>query len=156
MNKANIWYLTKEVSLNVSTNIPEGFDIGFDNRIPEDTRKMLTTFVEWVEDNFNIPICLWVDFEYKHYLLTNDKKRAGYLFYWADFENYPNFDDFDDIPQIRLPVRTEHWTHNEILASFIEAITYYFAWITNTHMEDYSPDQDSVEEILQEYLSSKR
>ena len=42
----------------------------------------------------------------------------------------------------------------ELLASFIEAISCYFAWITNQMVEGFQPDLDQVEEILQEYLQS--
>ena len=155
MHKENIWYLAKNAQLNVSPDIPNNFSIGFDGCISGDTRKMLTDFVMWAEANFNIPICLWVDFKYNHYLMTRKRKRAGYLFYWSYFTDYPNFNNIDDIPFIKLPVRTEYWTHEEILTSFIEAITCYFAWITNTYTENYSPPKDTVEEILQEYLHSK-
>ena len=153
MNKNNVWYLAKDIHLNVSPDIPKDFCFGFDDRISGDIRSELVDFVIWVEANFNIPICLWVDFEYKHYLMTRSKKRAGFLFYWSDFADYPNFNNISDIPRIKLPVRTEYWTTEEILVSFIEAITCYFAWITNTHTENYSPDDETVEEILQEYLN---
>jgi hypothetical protein len=93
-----------------------------------------------------------VDFKYKHYLVNRDKQRVGYKFYWADFESFPVFDNWDDLPVIELPVRTEYYTLEEILASFIEAITLYFAWLTNTITEDYKPDLDTVDQILQNYL----
>lgn len=112
-------------------------------------------FVSWVEAHFNIPVTLWVDFEYKHYLLDCNKKRVGYLFYWSDFEPYPVFKEGDDIPIIRLPVRIEHSTLEMILASFIEAISCYYAWISNMITEDYTPDENEVDEILQAYLSSR-
>ncbi|MBQ7325039.1 MAG: hypothetical protein IJW98_04795, partial [Clostridia bacterium] len=101
--------------------------------------------------NYRIPITLWVDFEYKHYLIRRDGKRVGYLFYWADFSSYPVFDNQNDIPQIKLPVRTEHSSIEEILTSFIEAITDYYAWICN-EIEKHEPDEKDVEEILQAYM----
>ncbi len=75
------------------------------------------------------------------------------MFYWVDFNTYPVFNNRDDIPQIRLPVRTEHSTIDEILTSFIEAITNYYAWICNEMSEGYKIDEGEVEEILQAYLS---
>ena len=39
-----------------------------------------------------------------------------------------------------------------ILRSFIEAITDYYAWICNELSEDFVPDENEVEEILQDYL----
>jgi len=85
-------------------------------------------------------------------LVTRAKKRVGYRFYWVDFDTYPVFEKEADIPVIELPVRTEHSTMEEILASFIEAISCYFAWITNQMEEGYQPDLEQVEEILQAYL----
>lgn len=155
MNSSNIWYKSKQVTIQTSKDIAGNFDIGFDNEIPEITKNELKKFVSWVEKNFNIPITLWVDFEYKHYLKDRQGKTVGYLFYWSDFNNYPVFENIDDIPEIRLPVRTEHSTIEEILTSFIEAITCYFAWICNEISENYVPDEKVVEEILQEYLKTR-
>ena len=73
----------------------------------------------------------------------------------ADFSSYPIFDNEKDIPQIRLPVRTEHSTIEEILLSFIEAITDYYAWICNEIREDYVADENETKEILEKYLQSK-
>ncbi len=151
----NIWYKAKQVTIHTSKDIAGNFDIGFDNEIPEAIRTELKNFVSWVEKNFNIPITLWVDFEYKHYLKDRQGKTVGYLFYWSDFNNYPVFESIDDVPEIRLPVRTEHSTKEEILISFIEAITCYFAWLCNEICEDYIPDENDVEEILQEYLKTR-
>ena len=81
---------------------------------------------------------------------------VGYLFYWADFSSYPTFSNCEDIPEIRLPVRTEHSTMEEILTSFIEAITDYYAWLGNEMYEGYTPNEDEVEEILQAYLCSRQ
>lgn len=121
--------------------------------IAPETQEELRAFVRWVESNFNIPVTLWVDFEYKHYLIKKDGKRVGYLFYWKDFSSHPVFDNKDDIPQIRLPVRTEHSSTEEILGSFIEAITDYFAWICNDITSGFVPNEDDVDDILQEYLN---
>ena len=82
-------------------------------------------------------------------------KQVGYLFYWSDFDTCPIFENIDNIPEIRLPVRTEKSTMEEILTSFIEAITCYFAWICNEISENYVPNEKEVEEILQEYLKTR-
>ena len=113
-------------------------------------------FVYWAEDHFHFPVTLWVDFKYNHYLVLRNKKRVGYKFYWADFKTYPVFENFDDIPVIELAVRTEHWSMEEILTSFIEAITDYYVWLTNTLTEGYEPDERQVEEVLQAYLQDVR
>lgn len=152
MNPNNIWYRAKHVLIQTSDDIKDGFDIGFDDEISEEIKTELKNFISWVEKNFNLPITLWVDFEYKHYLKKSNGKQVGYLFYWSDFDTYLIFENIDNIPEIRLPVRTEKSTMEEILTSLIEAITCYFAWICNEISESYIPNEEEVEEILQEYL----
>ena len=151
MNENSVWKKAQIVELDISKNIVPGFDIGFDKRISDDIEKEMRSFVKWMEDNYRIPITLWVDFEYRHYLIRRDGKRVGFLFYWADFSSYPVFENKNDIPQIRLPVRTEYSSIKEILTSFIEAITDYYAWICN-EIEIYEQNENDVEEILQAYL----
>ena len=151
MNENSVWKKAQIVELDISKNIVPGFDIGFDKRISDDIEKEMRSFVKWMEDHYRIPITLWVDFEYSHYLIRRDGKRVGYLFYWADFSSYPVFENKNDIPQIRLPVRTEYSSIKEILTSFIEAITDYYAWICN-EIEIYEQNENDVEEILQAYL----
>ncbi len=155
MNTSNLWHKAKDVSILTSDEIISGFNIGFDKQIPCEMQEELRTFVDWVENNFNVPVTLWVDFEYKHYLVSNDGHRVGYLFYWTDFRSYPVFENKDDIPEIRLPVRTEHSALDEILTSFIEAITIYFAWICNEVSQNFVPNDSDVHEVLQEYRNSR-
>ena len=152
MTENSVWVKAQSLELTVSEDILPEFNIGFDKRIPKEVEQELRTFVTWIEQNYRIPITLWVDFEYNHYLISRNGKRVGYLFYWADFSSYPEFNNIDDIPQIRLPVRTERSTIEEILASFIEAITDYYAWLCNEIYEGYTPNEKDVEEILQTYL----
>ena len=154
MKLCSLWEKAKEVQIQTSEDIVGNFSIGFDSRIPEETKDALMRFVYWVEDHYFLPVTLWVDFKYNHYLIRRDKKRAGYLFYWAEFKNFPAFDNEADIPVIELPVRTEHYRIEEILRSFIEAISHYFAWLTNQLDESFQPDEDEVEKILQAYLNS--
>ena len=151
MNENSVWEKAKTIELEVEKNILPEFDIGFDRKIPDDIEKEMRSFVAWIEEHYRIPITLWVDFEYKHYLIRQDGKRVGYLFYWADFSSYPVFDNKNDIPKIRLPVRIEHSSIEAILTSFIEAITDYYAWICN-EIEEYEQNEKDVEEILQAYM----
>ena len=151
MNENSVWQKAQTIELEVAKDIFPEFDIGFDKKIPTDIEKEMSSFVAWMEENYCIPITLWVYFEYKHYLIRRDGKRVGYLFYWADFSSYPVFDNKNNIPQIKLPVRTEYSSIEEILTSFIEAITDYYAWICN-EIEKHEPDEKDVEEILQAYM----
>ena len=152
MTANSVWKKAQTVELQVSENILPEFNIGFDKRITKEVEKELRSFVNWFESNYRIPITLWVDFEYNHYLIRRDGKRVGYIFYWADFSTYPIFNNKEDIPQIRIPVRTEHSSIEEILTSFIEAINDNYAWICNEICEEYKSDKNDVEEILQVYL----
>lgn len=145
----------KVVQIQTSSEIVGNFDIGFDDRIPEETKDALMRFAYWVEEHFYLPVTLLVDFKYNHYLIDRAGKRVGYRFYWADFVSYPAFDNPDDIPVIELPVRTERWSIEEILISFIEGISQYYAWLTNTITDDTEPDEKEVEEVLQAYLNDR-
>lgn len=155
MKSNTLWEKAKEVQIQVSDDIVGNFDIGFDDGISEEIKDALMQFVYWVEDHYYLPVTLWVDFKYRHYLIDRNKKRVGFRFYWADFATYPVFENADDIPVIELPVRTERYSMEEVLVSFIEAITHYFAWLTNEISDDFEPDEDEVEDILQAYLTFK-
>lgn len=129
---STIWAQVSGLALNVAPHIRPGFDYGFDKAVPESMRACLLDFMGWVEDHFTLPVTLWVDFEYKHYLVSRKGKRVGYLFYWNDVDTWPDFADEEAIPLLRLPVRDDRWTLEEILTSFIEGITDYYAWLSST------------------------
>ena len=149
----NYWTAAAALQFQLSQEIVGGFDIGFDPGIPEETRDTLMNFVYWVEDNYNLPITLWVDFKNRHYLIDRNRQRVGYKFYWVDFTTYPVFENEADIPVIELPVKTGRYSLEEILASFVEAITHYFAWLCNAHDDAFWPDPQLTESILQAYLA---
>ena len=152
MNPENIWLRGSRALIRNESSDADGLNIGFNPKIPHETEKELRHFVAWAQASFRFPVSLWVDFEYKHYLITREGKRVGYLFYWADWENYPVFRDPDKGPSIRLPVRTGKYSPEEILTSFVEAISDCFAWLLNELTEDFIPSEQDVEEILQSYL----
>lgn len=152
MREDHLWNRAKQVQIRTGPEIVGGFDIGFDSKIPEQTKDELMQFVYWVEDHFHLPVTLWVDFKYNHYLLNRRNERVGYRFYWVNFENYPVFENPDDIPVIELPVRMEQWTLEEILTSFIEAISQYFIWLMREPVAQFEPEESEVEEVLQAYL----
>ena len=148
----NLWEKAKNVRMEVSEEITGGFSIGFDEKIPEQTRDLLMDFVYWVEDHYPVPVTLWVDFKYRHYLKNRENKPAPYLFYWVDFKNYPVFTEPDDIPVIYLPVRMERQDEKMILRGFIRGITDYFAWLTGEDVRVFSADACEIEGILEAYL----
>ena len=152
MRKQHLWNRAKQLKICTAPEITGGFSVGFDSRVPEETKDLLMQFVYWVDDNFSVPVTLWVDFKYNHYLVNHKKEQVGYRFYWVDFSAYPVFENPDDIPVIELPVRMEHWTPEEVLTSFIEAISQYFVWLMGKNVAAYVPDPEEIEEVLQAYL----
>ena len=146
----NYWNNAAELTFQLSEEIVGGFDIGFDPGIPEKTQTLLIDFVYWVEDHYNMPITLWVDFKNRHYLRDPSKKRVDYKFYWVDFANYPVFEKEADIPVIELPVKTGT---EQLLATFAEALTHYFAWLCNEYHCGFQPDPKLAESIVQAYLA---
>ena len=154
MMEQTIWTAAAHLNIRTAPHIQPGFSYGFDDAVPTEIRKELLGFINWVEANFAMPVPLWVDFEYKHYLISRAGKRVGYLFHWPDVDTCSVFDDEDATPMIRLPVRDDRWTITEILASFIEGITDYFAWLCRREL---SADEKecTIEDILYAYQQSK-
>lgn len=148
---ANQWEKAKQLSIQTGSEIVGGFDVGIDERIGEDVADALMGFVYWVEDHFAMPVTLWVDFKYNHYLIDRDGKRAGYRFYWVDYKALTQFDSFDDIPVIELAARCEKQTMDRMLTAFIEAVSCYFAWLSGLDMEHFQPDKELTQEILTAY-----
>ena len=148
----NLWENANNLPIQVGPEITGSFDVGFDEKIPEETKDALMRFIYWVEDHYTLPVTLWVDFKFNHYLMTRDKRRVGYRFYWADFTTWPAFENPDDIPVIELPVRTENRTIKSMLESFIQAISRYYIWLSNEDPSSKLPDSALVEAILQQYF----
>jgi len=155
MRENHLWNRAKNAPIQVGAAIAGDFDIGFDARIPEETRQALLRFICWVEEHFSLPVTLWVDFKYNHYLMDRNGKRVGYRFYWSDFDTYPVFENPEDIPVIELPVRLERCSLEEVLVSFIEAISEYYIWLTNIQSDSNRPDDGEAEEVLRAYLQDR-
>ena len=150
-----IWARAASLNIRTAPHITPGFSIGFDDAVPEELRRSLTDFVTWVENHFALPLPLWVDFEWKHYLVARDGRHVGYLFHWPDVAPGPVFDDEDATPMIRLPVRNERWGLNSILGSFAEGLTDYYAWLCDEELDE-EEKEDTVATILSAYLEEKR
>ena len=74
MQNNHLWNEAKSADIQTGPEIVGNFDVGFDAKIPEETKDALMRFVYWVEDNFSLPVTLWVDFKYNHYLLDESGK----------------------------------------------------------------------------------
>ena len=68
MPNPHIWDRSHELNIQIGPDIVGGFSIGFDDGISEETKDQLMHYAHWVEDHYNMPVTLWVDFEQKHYL----------------------------------------------------------------------------------------
>ena len=145
----NLWNSAKDLPIQVGSEITGGFDVGFDAKIPEETKDGIMDFAYWAEDHFALPVTLWVDCKYRKYLINQAEKRCGYRFWWAEFKDYPQFDNPDDIPVIELAVNRPT---EEILPAFIEAITMYYAWLSGKPLTD---DPALTETILRRYQQEK-
>ena len=154
MAHINIWEHAKDIQIQTSQEIVGGFSLGFDDKLPEENKARLTDFAYWVEDHYPMPVTLWVDFKYNHYLLDKNKQRVPYKFYWVDFENYPVFLKEEDIPVIELAARTEHTSAEQLLSNFASAITHYFAWLNNAYLKGFIPDEADVESILRRFFKN--
>ena len=151
-----LWESAKNLPIQVGPQITGGFDVGFDDKIPEETKDALMRFVYWVEDHFALPVTRWVDFKFNHYLMSQDQRRVGYRFYRVEFSNWPVFENPDDIPVIELPVRTDKWGIRSVLGSFIQAISMYYIWLSNGDPRAEVPEDALVDEILNRYYDEMR
>lgn len=147
----NLWERAKELSIQTGSEIVGGFDVGIDERIGEDIADAVMKFLYWVEDHYAVPVTLWVDLKYNHYLIDREGKRTGYRFYWVDYESLDQFDNFDDIPVIELAARCEKQTGEQVLKMLTEAVSCYFAWLSGMDMNSFRPDKKLTEEILAAY-----
>lgn len=145
MKTTHTWDRSRELQIQTGPDIVGGFSIGFDDGISEETKDLLMHYAHWVEDHYNMPVTLWVDFEHKYYLRQENGKKTNYRFYYVDFATFPVFTHEPDIPVIRLPVRGGM---QEILRAFTEAITCYFLWLAK---EDLTPDQIVVTTVMDTY-----
>ena len=152
MCELNIWNQAKELNIQTSADITGGFSISFDSKIDEATRDLLMDFAYWAEDNYHMPVTLWVDFKYRHYLLDDNRKPVPYRFYSVPFCTFPVFDNWDDLPVIHLAARRERRTGEEIILAFIRAVTEYYRWLSGT--AGCHDDENLVRAIYWQYQES--
>ena len=72
MNDTPLWRRAEQPAIQTAPSVKGGFDIGFDRQIPVSVQAELRRFVAWAESKFSFPVPLWVDFEYKHYLVSRE------------------------------------------------------------------------------------
>lgn len=152
--KNTVWACAAALTIKTAPHISPGFSISFDDAVPDELRSLLIDFVTWVEKRFALPVPLWVDFEWKHYVVARDGRHVGYLFYWSDVDLSAVFDDEDATPMIRLPVRNERWGLNDILGSFAEGLTDYYAWLCGERLDE-EEKEDTVATILEAYFMER-
>ena len=149
----NIWNQIKNKQiLNCNLELKNEFITYFDKKINNELKTKLLSFVTWVEKVYGLQCPIYIDFEYKNYLYTRERKRVGYLLYWDDFKDYPNITNTEELPVIVLPVKDDYWTFDEIIGSFVEALTHYYKWCLNIEMKE--TDNKEIDLILNEYFNT--
>ena len=148
-----IWQEIKNLQIKTSDDVVTGLDYKYDKSINDETVLELEKFNAYLLKKYQFPICLVIDFVDKYYLVTPENRQSGYIFSYDDVTTYPDFSNIQFYPYVKLPVKgyNEKWTKEEILSSYIEAITDYFAWLLGKINEEYY-DEEEIYEILDEYL----
>ena len=147
----NLWALVKNRDWPVVPGVRREIDFGFDREIGEEYRERFRDFIAWAEAHFVFPVTLWIDFRYRHYLVSREHRRMGYIIYFKPDARPEMLTDEDDMPVADVPVRREHWLFDEILYSLIECITEYYLWLLDRQAESVNDHADDVLEILNLY-----
>ena len=147
----NIWKEAKTVNLNIVFECEYNFIVENKGDIDKEVKQNLLNFMTFIEEEYSLKTPLNIEYINKDYLLDRTGKKVGYIFYWSDFKNYPNIYSEDELPNIELPVSKGKWSVDEILTSFIEALSMYYAWCLNIMHDNYEIDKSLVDVILKEY-----
>lgn len=111
----------------------------------------MINFIEFIETVYPLKTPLNIELYNKDHLIDQTGKKVGFIFLWSDFKNYPNIYTKEELPIIKLPVSNVKWSIDEIITSFIEAMSMYFAWCLNIMTDDFKVDNSLVDSILCEY-----
>lgn len=147
----NVWKKAKKVNINITFDCVYEFDFELDENINKIVKKELANFMDFIESTYPLKTPIIVSFYNRDKLIDQNGKKVGFIFYWSDFKNYPNIYTEDDLPIIELPVNNDKWSMDEIITSFIEALTMYWAWCLNIMSDEYITDNSVVDSILMEY-----
>ena len=147
----NVWKEAKKVNINITFDCVCEFEFELDENINKIVKKELANFMDFIESTYPLKTPIIVSFYNRDKLIDRNGKKVGFIFYWSDFKNYPNIYTEDDLPIIELPVNNDKWSMDEIITSFIEALTMYWAWCLNIMSDEYITDNSLVDSILMEY-----
>ena len=147
----NIWKEAKKAHLNIAFECSYKFIVETNGDIDREVKRNLLNFMDFIESEYSLKTPLHIVFFNKDHLIDRTGKKVGYIFYWPDFKNYPNIYSKDELPSIELPVSKNKWSVDEILTSFIEALSMYYAWCLNIMHDNYEVDNSLVDAILKEY-----
>ena len=147
----NIWKEAKKVHLNITFECSYKFIVETNGDIDREVKQNILNFMDFIESEYSLKTPLNIELFDKDYLVDRTGKKVGYIFYWPDFKKYPNIYSEDEFPSIELPVSKNKWSVDEILTSFIEALSMYYAWCLNIMHDNYEVDNSLVDAILKEY-----
>ncbi len=149
-----IWNKTQDIKLDVKLDEKPGFYMWYEDEVDKDTKDALDEFVNWVFNNYNVTTPVYINCVNKDYVTyENDDNEQGYIFNWYTTKKVETIDNIDDCPDILLPVKIGEWEFEDILRSLVEAITLYFAWCLNELNDNFTVDEEEVQEIIDKYYA---
>lgn len=150
-----IWNRTKEIKLNLEIDVKPGFYMWYDENVNDEMKNKLDDFVNWVYNNYNVSTPVYINCINENFVKCDDDDdvEQGYVFQWANFDDYPNLHNDETCPVIELPVKEEIWSFEDILFSLMEAISCYFAWCLN-EIDTFTIDEEEINTILDKYLEA--
>ncbi len=105
--------------------------------------------MDFIESEYSLKTPLNIEFFDNDYLVDRTGK-VGYIFYWRTLKTIQIYSK-DELPSIELTISKNKWNVDEILTSFIEALSMYYTWCLNTMHDNYESIDSLVDAILKEY-----
>lgn len=151
----NILEEAKQKEIKLGKECEVGFDVYYDDDIPDNTRMELDNFLNFFEEKYPLKTKFFIDFLNEDYVLGEDDTEQGYLFNWINFEKYPEFNDDENAPVLKVPAKLGTWEMVDILWSLVQGLVNYYAWVCNKLDTDYYLSDDEIEEILNEFYGEE-
>ena len=151
----NILEEAKFKNIELGKECEVGFDVYYDEDIPDSTRMELDNFLNFFEEKYPLKTKFFIDFLNEDYVLGEDDTEQGYLFNWINFENYPKFDNDEDAPVLKVPAKLGEWEMVDILWSLVQGLTNYYAWVCDKLDTDYALSDDEIEELLNDFYGEE-
>ena len=146
---------TKYVNIELGKECEVGFDVYYEDDVPDNTRMVLDNFLNFFEEKYPLKTKFFIDFTNEDSVTGEDGSEQGYLFNWTNFSNYPKFEDDEEAPILTVPVKLGNWEITDILWSLVQGLVHYYAWICNRLDTDYSLTDKEIENIIVEFYGEE-